>query len=129
MSTSHSSRSSYRAGLGLTLLATLLLVLGSGAVGVIGDGRADRGYLAVPAVLLLGAAATRLRAPGMAVVALLAALAVAVVPLVVLGSGAAGTDGVSLVDVTGLTLGFAGMYVVAAALFRRSVHRGRGVRA
>jgi lysylphosphatidylglycerol synthetase-like protein (DUF2156 family) len=115
-----SRRTSYRLALAVTLGTSAFLVLASGAVGIIGDGRADRAYAAVLAVLVVGAVVARLRAAGMAVVLLLAAMAQVLVPVVLVGGRAPGTDTASLLDVTGLTLMFCGLFIVAAALFRRA---------
>lgn len=120
---------SYRLALALTLGTSAFLVLASGALGIIGDGRADRAYVAVPAVLVVGAVVTRLRPAGMAVVLLLAALAQVLVPVVLVGGRAPGTDTASLLDVTGLTMVFCGLFVLAAAFFRRAAGARTGVAA
>ncbi|WP_392544505.1 hypothetical protein [Oryzobacter telluris] len=118
-----SAAASYRLGLLLALGTALFLALGSGALGIIGDGRADRAYLAVLAVLAVGSIAARFRAPGMALVLLAAAVAQVVVPLALVAGGAPGTQGVSLLDVAGLTVLFGGMFATSAWLFRRAADR------
>ena len=115
---------SYRLAIVVALATALLLVLGIGALGVIGaGGRADRGYLAVLLVLAVGTAIARLRPRGMAVALLATALTQVLVPVVVLAAEVPGTEGVSVVDVVGLTAMFAGLFGVSAWLFRRAAHQ------
>lgn len=112
---------SFRLAILVALATALLLVLGIGALGVIGaGGRADRGYLAVLLVLAVGTAIARLRPRGMAVALLATALTQVIVPVVVLATDVPGTEGVSVVDVVGLTAMFAGLFGVSAWLFRRA---------
>ncbi|MFQ6171722.1 hypothetical protein ACK8HX_08955 [Oryzobacter sp. R7] len=117
----------YRLGLLVALGTATFLVLGAGALGIIGDGRADRAYLAVLAVLVVGALLARLRARSMVVVMAAAAVTQVLVPVVLLASGADGTSGVSLLDVAGLTLMYAGLFTLAAWLFRRAGGAGPAV--
>jgi hypothetical protein len=66
----------YRLGVGVALATALFLILGSGAVGIIGaGGQPDRIYAAVLAVLVVGTVIARLRPAGMAVVLAATALA------------------------------------------------------
>ena len=115
----------YRAGLALAVGTAVFLVLGAGALGIIGDGRADRAYVAVLGVLVVGSVLARLRPAGMAVALAATALAQVLVPVVLLVSGAEGTHGVSLLDVAGLTALFAGLFALSAWQFRRSADRVR----
>jgi hypothetical protein len=105
----------------------LFLLLGAGALGIIGDGRADRAYAAVLAVLVVGSIVVRLRAAGMAVVLLLTALTQVLVPVVLLVGGFEGTQGASLLDVVGLTVMYAGLFGLSAWLFRRAAEARQGV--
>ena len=119
----------YRLALALALGTALFLALGIGALGVIGaGGRADRWYLAVFAVIVLGSIASRLRPAGMARTMVAAAVTQVLVPVVVLVSGRPEAQAVSLVDVVGLTGMYAGLFLLSAWLFRRSVDlRARAV--
>ena len=65
----------YRAGVGVALVATFLLIWINGAVGIIGDSDINALYLAVPAVLFLGSIVARLK-PGAMSFVLYAAAAV-----------------------------------------------------
>ena len=112
---------SFRLAIAVAVATALMLVLGIGALGVIGDGgRADRGYLAVLLVLAVGTALARLRPRGMALALLATALTQVVVPVVVLATDVPGTEDVSVLDVVGLTVMFAGLFGVSALLFHRA---------
>ena len=60
------STSRYLVALGVSIGTVLFLLLGIGALGIVGDGDRDWLYLAAPVVGLLVAVATRFRAGGMA---------------------------------------------------------------
>ena len=78
-------KTSYRLGLLLTVGTVLFLVLGAGALGIIGaGGRPDLMYLGVIAVGVVGALAARFRAHGMSLTLLAMAAAQVVVALVAL---------------------------------------------
>jgi hypothetical protein len=112
---------SFRLAIAVAVGTALMLVLGIGALGVIGDGgRADRGYLAVLVVLAVGTALARLRPRGMALALLATALTQVIVPVVVLATDVPGTEDVSVLDVVGLTVMFAGLFGVSALLFHRA---------
>ena len=117
---SRTAASSYRYGLLLALGTALFLVLGAGALGIIGDGRADRWYLVVVGVLTLGSLLVRFRARGMAGVLLATAVAQVLVPVGVLAAGSPGVGSVSVLDVVGLTAMYAGLFALSAWLFRRA---------
>ncbi len=114
----------YRWAVGVALAAAFLLVWVNGAVGII---RADDNdinllYGGVLAVGVVGALVSRLRPAGMALAMAAAALAqtsVAVGALVA-GAGGAASGPFGIVAVNG---GFVALWIVAAALFRRAVHR------
>ena len=115
------STTSFRLAIAVAVGTAVMLVLGIGALGVIGDGgRADRGYLAVLVVLAVGTALARLRPRGMALALLATALTQVVVPVVVLATDVPGTEDVSVLDVVGLTVMFAGLFGVSALLFHRA---------
>ena len=118
------SRTRYLAGLGLALTTVLLLVLAAGALGIVGAGGApDRPFLAVPAVLVLGTVAARLRPAAMAVALLATASAQSVVAFgsaVAVRAGAGEYAGASVVDVLGVSAMFVALFVGAAWLFHRA---------
>jgi hypothetical protein len=118
------STTTYRLALAVAVGTVLFLLLGIGALGVIGSGGpADRVYLAVPVVLVLGSILSRLRAEGMAVTLLATAATQVLAPVVAFAAGLEGTEGASVLDVVGLTGMFAGLFLLSAWLFRRSARR------
>ena len=113
------STTHYRWALALAVATVLFLVLGIGALGIIGDGgRADQLYLVVPVVLLVGAAVARLRARGMALALTATALAQLGVTVVALVAGL--PEDASLIDVLGINAMYAGLFGLSAWLFRRA---------
>ena len=118
------STTTYRLALAVAVGTVLFLLLGIGALGVIGSGGpADRVYLAVPVVLLLGSIVARLRPGGMAVTMLATAATQVLAPVVAFAAGLEGTEGASVLDVVGLTGMFAGLFLLSAWLFRRSARQ------
>jgi hypothetical protein len=118
---------SYRLAVAVALGTVLLLLFGVGALGVIGaGGEADKVYLAVPAVLVVGSLVARLRVPGMAVALLATAVTQVLAPVVAFAAGLEGTQGASLVDVLGLTAMFSGLFLVSAWFFQRSAQARAG---
>lgn len=108
----------YRAGAGFALAAAFLILWSNAAVGMIGN--EDNGYnllfLAAIGLALIGAVVARFRAPGMAaamVVAAVAQLAVA------LGGLSADLRGALV------SAGFAGLWLLSAALFRKAARDQR----
>jgi hypothetical protein len=118
----------YRLAAGLALAAAVLLVLINGAVGVIGseDVAANRLYLGVVAVALVGAIAARLRAAGMAWAMTAAAAAQLLVPFMAYALGWASLAQLLAPPVTGLTGVFTAVWLAAAWLFRRAAERVPG---
>jgi hypothetical protein len=109
----------YVLALGVALATVAFLLLGIGALGIVGDGDRDAVYLAAPVAGLVVAVVTRFRPRGMAM-----ALGVAAVSTVVAGLWSVGivaTDDVtaSVADVVMLTLMYAGLFTLAAWLFTR----------
>ncbi|NHC21663.1 hypothetical protein G6553_00560 [Nocardioides sp. IC4_145] len=105
-----------RLGLVVAVGTAALLVLASGALGIVGDGgRPDRAYVAVPAVLVLGSLAARLRPRGMVLALGATALTQVVVSASVLLAGVHGDA--SVVDVVGITAMFAGLFAASAGLY------------
>ena len=122
------ARSTYRLAVAVALGTALFLALGIGALGIIGDGgRADRMYLAVFAVLVVGTIAARLRAGGMAIALAATAATQVLVAVVALVAGFPDADNVSVLDVVALTVMYAGLFGLSAWLFRRSASQSRMV--
>lgn len=120
MKTTTTRTRSYRLGLAVTLGTVLFLLLGAGALGIIGaGGRADLMYLGVIAVGVVGVVASRLRPRGMSRTLLAMAAAQVVVALIALVAVVPGSDA-SVVDLIGLTAMYAGLFSVAAWLFSRA---------
>jgi hypothetical protein len=118
------SIASYRLGLGLTVLTVLFLVYGIGALGIIGaGGRPDRLYLGVLTVVVLGTLVARLRPAGMALTLLATALAHGVVVVIALVAGYQEEPGASVLEILGLNAMYAGLFCVAAWLFRQAAVR------
>ncbi|MFC7490283.1 MULTISPECIES: hypothetical protein [unclassified Knoellia] len=101
----------------------LFLLLGIGALGIIGDGDADRIYLAVIAVFAIGIVVARLRPQPMAVAMLATAATMVVCTVVAFAMGEHRNPGASASDMVMLTTMYAGLFAVAAWLFARSARR------
>lgn len=109
----------YVLALGVSVLTVLFLLFGIGALGIVGDGDHDAMYLAGPAVALLVAAATRFRAPGMALALAAASLTTVVVGAVAVVLVATDRESASLLDVVGISGMYAALFALAAWLFTR----------
>ncbi|NGN95459.1 hypothetical protein G5C66_22305 [Nocardioides sp. KC13] len=98
----------------------ILLVLGAGALGIIGDGgRADMMYLAPIGIVVLGALMVRFRSRGMAFAAGTAAVATIVVGLIAIAAGLHDDlDGAR--DILMISALYAAMFAVSGWLFWRS---------
>lgn len=121
------ARWQYGAGAATALTAALLLIAVNGAVGFLGSEKnpANLLFAGVLAVAAIGAIGVRFRAAGLAQVMTAAALVQGLVGAVALaaGLGAPGWKGVyEVVLGTGL---FAGLWLLAAALFRRAARLSR----
>lgn len=106
---------------GVAAVATaILLVLGAGALGIIGEGgRADMMYLAPIAIVVLGALAVRFRARGMAYAVGAAAGATLLVGLIAIAAGLHdGFDGAR--DIVMISALYAALFAVSGLLFWRS---------
>ncbi|MEV7429099.1 hypothetical protein AB0N29_05715 [Nocardioides sp. NPDC092400] len=109
-------RTAHRLGLLVAAGAAVVLVLAAGAVGIVGDGgRVDRVYVAVPAVLVLGSVAARLRPRGMVLALGATALTQVVVTSTVLLADL--HAGASATDLVVVTAGFAALFAASAGLF------------
>ncbi|WP_193611488.1 hypothetical protein [Nocardioides lijunqiniae] len=103
-------------GLALAALTALFLVLGVGALGILGPGgRPDRVYVVVLAVLLVGAAVSRLRPSGLAQ-ALAATAAAQVLVTAVALLGGLPPEGSSTLDIVGVNLMYTALWAVSAWL-------------
>ena len=116
-----SRNANYRLGLALATGTALFLVLGIGALGIIGEGGSnDRMYLAVLAVFLIGTIAARFQPRGMALALAATAVTQVVVGLVAIGRGLHTSPGASVLEIVGLTFMYAVMFAASAWLFQRA---------
>jgi hypothetical protein len=107
----------------------LFLLFGIGALGIIGDGDADRIYLAVLGVFVVGTLAARFRPGPMALAMLATAATMVLCTVVAFVMGEHRTPGASAFDMVMLTTMYAGLFTVAAWLFARSAGSPRRVSA
>jgi len=111
----------YRLGIAVALATVLFLILGIGALGIIGaGGKPDRMYAAVLAVGAIGTVFARLRSRGMALTLLAMALTMGVVAVIALIAGYQHNEGASVVEILGLTGMYAGLFCLSAWLFWRA---------
>ena len=111
--------STHRYAIGLSLLATLMLVwlaMGVGILGADGD-RANMMYVGVVAVGIIGAIATRLQPIGMSRTLVAMALAQIVVTVIALLVGVQDSGVSPVAEIVGLNAFFIGLFLVAARLF------------
>ena len=121
--TKRSANVAYRTAIGLALATAFLLVWVNGAVGLIGDGPANRIYLLVPFIGLVGAIVARLQPLGMSRALFAAAFVMALIPLIALAVGTADfSPGVAPVFVNFF---FVILFVGSALLFRRASAKRR----
>src|SRR5687767_10941239 len=115
------ARTSYRLALAATVTTALFLAFGIGALGIIGSGGpADLMYVAALAVVGVGAVVTRGRAHGMAVSLAAAALVTMFVGIVAVAAGLGDREGVSDLEIFGLSGMYAALFGFAAWLFEQS---------
>lgn len=118
------ARTYYRLGLATAVGTALFLVLGIGALGIIGaGGRPDRIYLAALVVGLVGAVVVRLRARGMAWTLATTAVAMVAASVVAVAAGWHESAGASLLDIVGLTLMYACLFGASGWFFHRAADR------
>ena len=115
-----SDRRAYRAGFGLAILTSFLLVWVNLAVGIIGsdDNPANQMYLAVLGIVIVGALVVRGRARAMVWVTALAAIAQAVVAGIALGSRLGTKDPNWPLDLIGASGMFVLLWLGSSMLFR-----------
>lgn len=115
------SRTYYLLGVASATFTTVFLLLGMGALGIIGaGGRPDRMYLVALACAIGGALLARFRASGMAIALLAAAIVTFAVGLVAIAAGLYGVPGASVIEILALSGMFAAMFAGSAWLFWRS---------
>ena len=110
----------YKIALGIAVGATLFLVLGIGALGVIGGegDRADMMFLGVIAIGVGGAIITRLRPNGMVWTMGAMAVATMVVGIIAIAAGKHHADGSSVIEILGLTGMYGSLFAASAWRFR-----------
>ncbi|HWH22990.1 MAG TPA: hypothetical protein VNT25_06875 [Allosphingosinicella sp.] len=115
----------YSAGAGLALAASFMLIWINGAVGIIGseDEPANLLFLGMVLVALLGSIAGLFRPAGMVRAMTAAAIAQALVPVAALVLRPGARASIFQPEVLVLTIFFVGMWLAAAALFRRATDR------
>lgn len=118
LATRLNGNTAYRAGIGLALAATLLLVWANGAVGIT-DSAADGWFFLAPAAGFVGAFLARFRAQGMVVAMFATAGAVALIAVVALFTGIVPAFN-SPLEVLGISGFFVALFVGSALLFREA---------
>jgi hypothetical protein len=114
-----SSTSRYALALAVSIGTVLFLLLGIGALGIVGDGDRDWLYLAAPVALLVVAAATRFRPRGMVLASGAAALATVAAGVVAVVLVATDDTTGSVLDVLMLTAMYAALFAAGGWLFSR----------
>jgi hypothetical protein len=109
----------YGVALAASIATTLFLLLGIGALGIVGDGDRDAVYLAAPVVGLLVALATRFRPAGMALALAAAAVTTVVAGVVAVVLVATDRASASVLDVVMLTGMYAVLFGLCGWLFTR----------
>lgn len=120
------SDTAYRAGIGLAIAATFLLIWGNGAV-YITDSAADGMYYVAAAIGIVGVILALFRPGGGARVLLVAALALVLVSVFALAAGMVPNYYASALEVVGITGFYVALYAGAAWLLREAA-RGVGER-
>jgi hypothetical protein len=119
---SHSREGAYRSAVALALATALFLVWGVLALGVIGveGDPADRMYIGVLAVGIIGSVIARFRPHGMTRALAATAIAVGVVAVIALLLGKHESPVTSVGELVGLNVMFAAMFLGSSWLFHRS---------
>lgn len=114
------TRTAYRAAIAFAVGTAVFLVWGIGALGVLGTegDPADRMYLGVLAIGVVGALLARFRATGMALAMSSVSAATVLVGLVALVLGKQHAEHSSVLEILGLTGMYAGLFAASAWLFR-----------
>lgn len=121
-----SGSNAYRIAVAIALALSFLLIWLTGAVGIIGSENEDANLLygAVLAIALFGSIASLFRPRGMALAMAGAAIAQVLVPVTAQLLGWGSTEMIWAREVIVLTGLFAGLWLVAAALFRKAAVEG-----
>lgn len=112
----------YRTGVGMALVAALLLLWSSGAVGIT-DSDADLMYILALAVGIIGAFVARFRPEGMARAMFATALALASAGVIALVAGIVPAHN-SAFEILGITGFFVALFAGSALLFREAARGG-----
>lgn len=117
----------YRAGAGVALVTTFLLLWINGAVGIIGseDNPANLMFVVVILIALAGAIAVRFEAEGMARAMTVAAAAQGMIALGAFSYGLGAMEPPGLIGVVILIAAFAGLWLLSAAFFAKAARHGR----
>ena len=114
------ARRTYVLAAALAVATVLFLLLGMGALGIVGDGDRDAIYLVVPVVLLVGALVSRFRAHGMAATLAATAATTVAVAFVAVVLVVRNDESASLLDIAMVSGLYAAMFAASAWLFDRS---------
>jgi len=119
------SRNAYhRLGVAVAVGTALFLVLGIGALGIIGEGgENDRMFLAVLGVLAIGTVLARLRPRAMVAALVATSLTQVVVGVVAIARGLHDEPGASVGEILMLTAMYAGLFAASAWLFWRAAEQ------
>jgi len=112
----------YRAGFGVGIAASVLLVWGNGALGIT-DTDADGAYIVVLAVGVVGAFIARFRPGGMALATLAMAITMASVSVIAIVAGMVGPNN-SAFQILGITGFYVALFAGSAMLFREAASGG-----
>lgn len=110
----------YRAGFGLAIAATLLLVWANLSVGLIGSGpnAGNLMYIGVVLVVVAGAFLSRFTPRGMQQAMFVAALSLVLIAVIALLANMHQNPGSSIIKIIGINAFFASLYAIAGLLFR-----------
>ena len=112
----------YRAAVGVALAAAFILILVTGAVGIIGseDEPANLMYGGVLAIGIIGAISARFQSQAMARAMFATAVAQALVAVIALVAGLGSTGPIWPLDILGATGVFVAWWLISAWLFRKA---------
>lgn len=118
------NNTAYRIAVAIAIGATLFLVLGAGALGVIGTegDRADLMFLGVIAIGVGGAIITRGQAKGMVWTMAAMAAATIIVGFIAIALGKHEADESSVIEILGLTGMYAALFATSSWLFHKAAH-------
>jgi hypothetical protein len=119
------NRTTYRLALAIAVGTAIFLVLGIGALGVIGSegDRADMMFLVVLGIGAVGTIVSRLRPQGMFWTMAAMAAATMIVGIIAIILGKHEAEHSSVAEILGLTGMYASLFATSAWCFRRSTER------